>query len=115
MYGRAGVHLVKGQGNLRRRRPVSTGPLQRSDIFAGPGQQLLHLPGGWYGDLRNTGETRHRRDVHRGWAGGGGSGGARLTETRAPLSASGEHFGDRDPNGSTGGKVSVRFGPCPRR
>jgi malate dehydrogenase (oxaloacetate-decarboxylating)(NADP+) len=115
MHGRAGIHLVKGQGDLRRRRPVSTGSLQRSDVFAGPGQQLLHLPGGGYGDLRNTGETCHRRDVHRSWAGGGGSGAVHFTEPRAPLSAPGEHFGDRDPNGSTSGKAGVRFAPCPRR
>ena len=52
---RAGLHLVEGQGDLCRRRAVRAGPLQRPDIPAGPGQQLLHLPGGRHGDLRDAG------------------------------------------------------------
>ena len=53
MHGRASVHLVEGQGDLRGGRAVRAGPLQRPDVFAGTGQQLLHLPGGRNGDLRD--------------------------------------------------------------
>ena len=80
MHGRAGLHLVEGQGDLCRRCAVRTCPLQRPDIPAGPSQQLLHLPGSRDGDLRNTSEACHRRDVHRSWTGGGGSGGSRAAQ-----------------------------------
>ena len=62
--------------------PVRTGPLQRPDVSTGTGEQLLHLPGDRHGDLRHAGEARHRRDVHRGRAGGGGSGAARICSSR---------------------------------
>jgi malate dehydrogenase (oxaloacetate-decarboxylating)(NADP+) len=78
-------------------------------------KQLLHLPGCRNGNLRDPSVASYRRDVHRGSACGGGSGAARFTEPRAPLSASVEHFGDRGPNGGACGKAGVRFGPCPRR
>ena len=92
MHGRAGVHLVKGQGDLCRRCTVRTGPLQWSDIPAWPGQQLLHLPGGRDGDLRNTGETCHRRHVHRSWTGGSGSGGSRAAQAGSSVPVAVEYF-----------------------
>ena len=82
MHARASLHLVEGQSDLRRRRAVRTGPLQRPDISTGTGEQLLHFPGGRHGDLRDAGEACHRRDVHRGRAGGGGSGAARIARSR---------------------------------
>jgi malate dehydrogenase (oxaloacetate-decarboxylating)(NADP+) len=40
------------------------GALQRPDISAGTGEQLLHIPGCWHGNLRDAGEARDRRDVY---------------------------------------------------
>ena len=115
VHGRAGLHLVEGQGDLCRRRAVRAGPLQRPDIPAGPSQQLLHLPGGRHGDLRNASEARHRRDVHRSWTGGGGSGAARAAQAGPAVPAAVEHSGDRDPDGGACGEARLRFGPCSRR
>ena len=56
VHGRAGIHLVEGQGDLCCGRAIRAGPCQRPDISAGPSQQLLHLPGGRYGHLRHAGE-----------------------------------------------------------
>ena len=51
-----------GQKARRSTPPASSS--HRSTImvrhFCRSGQQLLHLPGGWHGNLRNPGETRHR-------------------------------------------------------
>ena len=67
------------------------GPPQRTDISTGTSEQLLHIPSGRYGDLCHAGEACHGRDVHRGRAGGGGSGAIRVAEPRPPLPAAVEH------------------------
>jgi hypothetical protein len=59
--------------DLCSRGAVRTGALQRPDISAGTSEQLLHIPCGWHGDLRHTGEAGDRRNVYRGWPGRSGS------------------------------------------
>ncbi len=108
MHARAGLYLVEGQGDLRRRSPVPAGPSQRPDVSAGPGEQLLHLPGGRNGDLRDRGQTRDRRDVHRGRGGGGGSGAGRLAQTGAALPVAVEHPRNRDQDRRAGRQTRLR-------
>ena len=48
--------------------PVPAGSPRWADVPAGAGQQLLYLPRGRHGHLRDAREARDRRDVHRGRA-----------------------------------------------
>ena len=115
MHARASLQLVEGQGDLCRRSAVRAGPLQRPDISAGTSEQLLHIPGDRHGDLRHAGEARHRRDVHRGRAGRGGSGAARVAQAGSPLPAAVEYSRGRDPDSRASSEARLRFRPGPRR
>ncbi len=91
VHARASLHLVEGQGDLRRRGAVRASALQRPDISARTGEQLLYLPGDRYGDLRHAGKAGHRRDVYRSRAGGGGSGAVRVAQARSVVPAAVEY------------------------
>jgi malate dehydrogenase (oxaloacetate-decarboxylating)(NADP+) len=70
--------------------------IRRPDVPAGAGEQFLHFPGDRHGDLRNPGQARDRRNVHRSRQGRCGSGVGFAFEPGAPLSLAVEYARDRD-------------------
>ena len=65
VHGRAGLHLVEGQGAVRGGRAIPGRDDERQDLSPRPGQQLLHLPGDRARDLRRAAAADHRRVLHR--------------------------------------------------
>ena len=49
---------------VRMRKPLRAGEARRPDLRAAPGEQLLHLPGGWARRDRERRAAGHGRDVH---------------------------------------------------
>src|SRR5882762_344258 len=109
MHSGASLHVVAGQGDLRSGCAVSTRSLQRPDISAGASEQLLYIPGSWYGDLRYASEASHGRDVYRGWAGGGGSGATRVAQAGPSLSVTVEYSPGRNPDRRARGETHLRL------
>ena len=92
--------------------PFSPVTLNGQTFIPGQGQQLLHLPGGRHGDLRDEGEACNGRDVHRGGQGRGRSSVARVAQTGPALPSAGGHSRDRDQDRGPRGPACLRQRPC---